>query len=144
MIFVDPGHYCSLLIKPLGSWSQSNPPFPFSLSLSLFLSRVGEDGPWDQSQYINTQSNLTTHQVTGLLPFNVYSFRLIAVNELGPSPPSKESYYIVTLREGEYIHSRKLRKFSNLDKSSFDHASALGTEENQYTAPDPLLMQSEP
>lgn len=70
--------------------------------ISSSICRVGEDGPWDQTQYINTQSNLTTHQVTGLLPFTVYSFRLIANNELGPSPPSKESYYIVTLREGEY------------------------------------------
>lgn len=66
------------------------------------MNSVGEEGAWDQENYINTGSNQTTYQVTGLLPFTVYSFRLIAVNALGPSPPSKESYYIVTLREGEW------------------------------------------
>lgn len=40
--------------------------------------------------------------MTGLLPFTIYSFRVVAVNSLGISLPSKESYYIVTLREGLY------------------------------------------
>lgn len=62
--------------------------------------RVGENGAWDQMPPINTGSNATTYQVTGLVPFTVYSFRLRAVNKLGISPPSKESYYIVSLREG--------------------------------------------
>lgn len=61
----------------------------------------GEDGIWDQVARIYTRTNATSYQVTGLTPFTVYSFRLLAVNKLGISPPSKESYYIVTLREGE-------------------------------------------
>ena len=39
--------------------------------------------------------------MTELMPFTIYSFRVLAVNSLGISPPSKESYYIVTLREGK-------------------------------------------
>nr|XP_029727471.1 neural cell adhesion molecule L1-like protein [Aedes albopictus] len=60
---------------------------------------VGENGGWDQVPAIRTKNNVTSHQVSGLLPFTVYSFRVIAINELGRSPPSKESYYFVTLRE---------------------------------------------
>lgn len=63
--------------------------------------REGEDGIWEQLARIYTKTNATSYQVTGLTPFTVYSFRLLAVNKLGISPPSKESYYIVTLREGE-------------------------------------------
>jgi len=37
----------------------------------------------------------------GLYPFTVYSFRVLAVNAMGRSRASKESYYMVTLREGE-------------------------------------------
>lgn len=65
-----------------------------------YFYRVGENGPWDQVPQIFTKTNATTYQVTHLLPFTVYSFRTLAVNKLGVSPPSKESYYIVTLREG--------------------------------------------
>lgn len=61
--------------------------------------RRGEDGAWDAVPAIVTANNVTSYQVTGLLPFTVYSFRVIAVNTLGISAPSKESYYIVTLRE---------------------------------------------
>lgn len=53
-----------------------------------------------------TQSNLTTHEVTGLLPFIVYSFPLIVVNYLGPSPPSKVSYYIYLLL---YLKTHNIR-----------------------------------
>lgn len=71
------------------------------VSLSFYLCRVGENGQWDQVSPIQTKSNVTSYQVTELIPFTVYSFRLKAVNKLGISPPSKESYYIVTLREGK-------------------------------------------
>lgn len=67
----------------------------------LCLCSEGEDGIWDQVARIYTRTNATSYQVTGLTPFTVYSFRLLAVNKLGISPPSKESYYIVTLREGK-------------------------------------------
>uniref|UniRef100_A0A1A9ZZ85 Fibronectin type-III domain-containing protein n=1 Tax=Glossina pallidipes TaxID=7398 RepID=A0A1A9ZZ85_GLOPL len=63
------------------------------------VTQVGENGQWDQVSPIQTKSNVTSYQVTELIPFTVYSFRLKAVNKLGISPPSKESYYIVTLRE---------------------------------------------
>jgi receptor-type tyrosine-protein phosphatase gamma len=62
---------------------------------------VGEDGGWDQVPPIFTKNSVASYQVTDLQPFTVYSFRTIAVNSLGESPPSKESYYIVTLREGK-------------------------------------------
>jgi receptor-type tyrosine-protein phosphatase gamma len=51
---------------------------------------------------IEVGNNKTSYTVTNLRPFTVYSFRIIAVNSLGPSKPSKESYYMVTLREGLY------------------------------------------
>jgi receptor-type tyrosine-protein phosphatase gamma len=65
------------------------------------LYRVGEDGEWDVNNGISTSSNETSYQVTGLYPFTVYSFRVLAVNAMGRSRVSKESYYMVTLREGE-------------------------------------------
>ena len=65
----------------------------------LIANRVGEDGAWDQQ--ILTNSSKTSFQMTNLMPFTVYSFRTIAVNSIGNSLPSKESYYIVTLREGK-------------------------------------------
>lgn len=74
------------------------------MRITLIFCRVGENGPWDQVTQILTKSNQTSYQVNGLIPFTVYSFRLLAVNKLGISTPSKESYYIVTLREGEYIN----------------------------------------
>ena len=64
--------------------------------------RIGESGEWDQLPQIHTNSSITSYQMTGLLPFTIYSFRVLAVNSIGKSQPSKESYYIVTLREGEF------------------------------------------
>ncbi|EDS40546.1 conserved hypothetical protein [Culex quinquefasciatus] len=61
--------------------------------------RIGENGDWDQVEPIFTKGSQSSHQVTGLVPFTVYSFRVVAVNEHGHSSPSKESYYFVTLRE---------------------------------------------
>lgn len=68
----------------------------------VVIFRVGEDGPWDQVPQLNTETNATSYQVKSLVPFTVYSFRTLAVNKLGVSPPSKESYYIVSLREGKF------------------------------------------
>ncbi|GFX08086.1 tyrosine-protein phosphatase 99A [Trichonephila clavipes] len=63
--------------------------------------KVGESGEWDESSGIMTTGNGTSWQVIGLQPYTVYSFRVVAVNTIGASRPSKESYYMVTLREGE-------------------------------------------
>ncbi|XP_076362408.1 putative receptor-type tyrosine-protein phosphatase mosPTP-1 isoform X1 [Tachypleus tridentatus] len=60
--------------------------------------RVGEKGQWE-SNGILTPDNRTNYQVIGLQPYTVYSFRILAVNAIGASQPSKPSYYIVTLRE---------------------------------------------
>lgn len=69
--------------------------------------RIGESGEWDQLPQIHTNKSITSYQMTGLLPFTIYSFRVLAVNSLGISLPSKESYYIVTLREGLYKFDRR-------------------------------------
>ena len=63
--------------------------------------RVGEDGTWDKGAVLETQTNATVFQVDNLLPFTTYSFRVTAVNAMGRSHHSKESYYMLTLREGE-------------------------------------------
>lgn len=63
-------------------------------------SRVGEDGDWNTLDSIKTPNNGTHFKVEGLNPYTVYSFRVVAVNAMGASAPSKESYYMVTLREG--------------------------------------------
>lgn len=68
-----------------------------------WIFRVGEDGEWNIIDGILTPNNFTSYQVTSLHPFTVYSFRVVAVNEMGASLPSKESYYMVTLREGKYL-----------------------------------------
>lgn len=73
-------------------------------SLTFFFRfRVGETGAWDELPEVHTNNSIATYVVTKLLPFTVYSFRILAVSRLGVSVPSKESYYICTLREGESI-----------------------------------------
>lgn len=75
----------------------------FVSSSSSFHSfhRMGEESDWTSDTIgIRTPDNRTSYQVTGLEPFSVYSFRVIAVTSTGMmSIPSKESYYMVTLRE---------------------------------------------
>ena len=66
--------------------------------------RIGENGDWD-SAGIATLTNRTEYSIDKLQPFTVYSFRVIAVNAIGASPPSKESYYTVTNRESKCISS---------------------------------------
>ena len=61
--------------------------------------RVGENGDWDAANSVMTPDNRTHYQVLGLQPYTVYSFRVLAVNTIGTSYPSKESYYMLTLRE---------------------------------------------
>ncbi|XP_025835596.1 protein sidekick-2-like isoform X2 [Agrilus planipennis] len=64
----------------------------------VILIRVGEKGEWNDNGNI-TPDNRTNYKMTGLKPYSVYSFKVIAVNEMGRSDPSQESYYIITLRE---------------------------------------------
>ena len=72
--------------------------------------RVGENGDWDTSNGIMISDNRTVFQVTNLQPFTVYSFHVVAVAPSGPSIPSKESYYMVTLREGKISSSSNMRE----------------------------------
>uniref|UniRef100_A0A182XHN7 Uncharacterized protein n=2 Tax=gambiae species complex TaxID=44542 RepID=A0A182XHN7_ANOQN len=81
------------------SWAHSQDPRNAPVTNFIIETRIGENGDWEQEPPIHTKSSQAAHQVTGLQPFTVYSFRVIAVNKLGHSPPSKESYYFVTLRE---------------------------------------------
>ncbi|KAK9890031.1 hypothetical protein WA026_008838 [Henosepilachna vigintioctopunctata] len=69
---------------------------------------VGEDGEWNTMNGIQTMTNESSYQVTDLGPYTVYSFRVVAVSAMGASQPSKESYYMVTLREGEFKIDMKM------------------------------------
>ncbi|RWS15894.1 tyrosine-protein phosphatase 99A-like protein [Dinothrombium tinctorium] len=61
--------------------------------------RIGENGKWDSATGVMTPDNRTSYQLIGLQPYTVYSFRLLAVNSIGASPPSKESFPMITLQE---------------------------------------------
>ncbi|CRK87824.1 CLUMA_CG001612, isoform A [Clunio marinus] len=81
------------------SWAQVQDPKNAPVTNFILEIRIGESGEWDQLSKLHTNTSNTSHQITGLSPFTIYSFRVLAVNSLGISLPSKESYYIVTLRE---------------------------------------------
>ncbi|KAG0423774.1 hypothetical protein HPB47_000466 [Ixodes persulcatus] len=81
------------------SWT-SSPNSHHSVILHYIIHiRIGEKGDWDTMNKVMTSDNSTNFQVIGLKPFTVYSFRVLAVNAIGASKPSKESFYMVTLRE---------------------------------------------
>lgn len=46
-----------------------------------------------------TPDNRTAYEIIGLKPFTAYSFRVVAVNAIGPSEPSPASYIMLTLRQ---------------------------------------------
>ena len=52
----------------------------------------------EQEVYTNS-SRSTKYTVTQLQPFTVYSFTIAAINHVGRSRPSKNSYPAITLRE---------------------------------------------
>ncbi|XP_015928066.1 putative receptor-type tyrosine-protein phosphatase mosPTP-1 isoform X2 [Parasteatoda tepidariorum] len=81
------------------SWAPSIDNHHSSIIHYIIHVRVGESGEWEESNGILTSDNRTSWQVIGLQPYTVYSFRVVAVNTIGSSKPSKESYYMVTLRE---------------------------------------------
>nr|XP_040579012.1 tyrosine-protein phosphatase 99A-like [Lepeophtheirus salmonis] len=60
--------------------------------------RVGEHGSWNANSVLTTDTNATVFQVKHLSPFTTYSFKVSAVNDIGISEESKESYYTMTLR----------------------------------------------
>ncbi|XP_048512163.1 tyrosine-protein phosphatase 99A-like isoform X2 [Athalia rosae] len=81
------------------SWAASANSHNNPISNYVIYIRVGEDGSWDEMGGIETPTNDTSYTIQNLIPFTVYSFRIAAVNAMGRSRSSKESYYMVTLRE---------------------------------------------
>lgn len=74
---------------------------------SAIVSRTGVGGAWNATEEIVTPNNDTTYNIENLQPFTVYSFRVSAVNAMGRSKPSEETFHSVTLRECTFflIHS---------------------------------------
>ncbi|KAH7976853.1 hypothetical protein HPB52_020648 [Rhipicephalus sanguineus] len=81
------------------SWTSSVNTHNSPIQQYIIHIRIGEKGDWDTRNKVMTSDNSTNFQVIGLKPFTVYSFRVLAVNAIGASKPSKESFYMVTLRE---------------------------------------------
>ena len=61
--------------------------------------RRGEETDWSEASAVATGHNETVYSVTGLHPYSVYSFKVLAVNGVGLSRESEQSYYMITLRE---------------------------------------------
>ena len=61
--------------------------------------RKGEETDWSDASTVATGHNSTVYSVMGLHPFSVYSFKVVAVNGVGLSKESEQSYYMITLRE---------------------------------------------
>ena len=85
------------------SWTPPLDVHNSAISHYLIQIRVGEDGIWDDNSILETDNNATFYKVHGLHPFTTYSFRVTAVNAMGRSKASIESYYMLTLREGKEI-----------------------------------------
>ncbi|KAF5274565.1 hypothetical protein FQA39_LY07177 [Lamprigera yunnana] len=79
------------------SWAPTQHTHYSPVTHHIIHTRVGETGEWMDG--ILTINNDTHFVVPNLKPFTVYSFRVFAVNAMGTSNPSMESYYTVTLRE---------------------------------------------
>ena len=75
-----------------------------ALSLHHFIThrRYDPPGPWDLQNEVTIPDNRTTFNVTGLLPFTAYSFRIFSINNVGRSLASDPSYPMVTHREREW------------------------------------------
>ena len=79
-------------------------------SISDFSSKaVNED---DSAEFkrspggpIQTNNSDTKRTVEGLEPYTVYAFHVQAVNEVGVSRPSKQSYPAITLMESKDYHT---------------------------------------
>lgn len=70
---------------------------------SAIVSRTGVGGAWNATEEIVTPNNDTTYNIENLQPFTVYSFRVSAVNAMGRSKPSEETFHSVTLRERTFF-----------------------------------------
>lgn len=90
-----------------------------------------------------TINNGTTYKITNLKPYTVYSFRILAVNGMGASVPSKESYYMVTLREGEYIFTVLQKKRPRPVSILLDFASGNILTLLEFTPLWPINSNSE-
>ena len=101
------------------SWAPPISAHNSPISHYLIHVREGEDGRWTNemtedgevnNDVSETNDNKTRYTVVELKPFTTYSFRVVAVNAMGRSKPSRVSYYMLTLREGEY-YSARIQKY---------------------------------
>ena len=69
------------------------------LKIFSYQVRKGEETDWSDASTVATGQNSTVYSVQGLHPFSVYSFKVAAVNGVGLSRESDQSYYMITLRE---------------------------------------------
>ena len=82
--------------------------FPLFITMSFFShswKAVSEDEEADFNyleQEIHTNSSTKLYTVEHLQPYTVYSFQVAAVNHVGRSRPSKNSYPSITLRESKF------------------------------------------
>ena len=83
----------------------TRPPFhcppPYTVAVWCGFRRYDPPGLWDLQNEITVPDNRTTFNVTGLVPFTAYTFRIFSVNSVGRSLASEPSYPMVTHREGE-------------------------------------------
>ena len=79
------------------SWTPSMSP----VSEYMVRVRQGEEGDWADARTVPTASNASEFNVTGLRPFTVYSFKVVALmtQEEEEREESESSYYMITLRE---------------------------------------------
>ena len=66
----------------------------------------GTEFQWLEQETV-TNSSGTRHTIDNLQPYTVYTFSVTAVNTVGRSAASKQSYPAVTLMESEYNSGRK-------------------------------------
>ena len=82
---------------------------PFFLRLFRWRPVGVEDGTefqWLEQETV-TNSSGTRHTIDNLQPYTVYTFSVTAINTVGRSEASKQSYPAVTLMESEYNSGRK-------------------------------------
>ncbi|KAF0307420.1 hypothetical protein FJT64_021258 [Amphibalanus amphitrite] len=76
----------------------------------LIAHPYGKSGLWPSVEAgQRTVSNHTNITISGLTPFTVYTFRVVAINALGHSRPSTVSYPVNTQRELAPVSALKER-----------------------------------